>query len=59
MIVAEPRAVLSAPNSKIALGVLGLGRMEVVFEVLDHAVARISVDPQESVVVSDTIEALS
>ena len=29
------------------------------FEVLDHAVARISVDPQESVVVPDTIQALS
>jgi len=29
------------------------------FEVLDHTVARISVDPQESVVVPDTIETLS
>ena len=58
MVVAKPGAVLSAPDSKTALGVLGLGRMEIMFEVLDHAVARISVDPQESVVVSDTIETL-
>ena len=58
MVVAKPGAVLSAPDGEIALGVLGLSRVEVVFEVLDHTIARISVDPQESVVVPDTIETL-
>lgn len=59
MVVAKPCAVPSAPNSKTALGVLGLGGMEVVFEVLDHAVTRISVDPKESVVISNAVETLS
>ena len=59
VVVAKPCAVLSAPNSKTALGVLDLGRMEVMLEVLDHTIARISVDPQVGVVVSDTIETLS
>ena len=59
MVVAEPCAIPSASNSETALGVLDLGRVEVMLEVLYHAVARISIDPQESVVVPDTIEALS
>lgn len=59
MVVAKPSAVLSAPDSKAALGILGLGGMEIMFKVLDHAVARISVDSQESVVVPDAIETLS
>ena len=59
MVVTKSGAVLSTPDSKTALGVLGLGRVEIMFEVLDHTVTRISVDPQESVVVADTIETLS
>ena len=59
VVVAKPCTVLSAPNSKTALRVLDSGRMEVVFEVLDHTIARIPVDPQESVVIPDTIKALS
>jgi len=58
MIVTEPSAVPSAPDSKAVLGVLGLGRIEIMFEVLNHAVARIPVDPQECVIVPDTIETL-
>ena len=59
MVVTKPCAVLSTPNSETTLRVLGLGGVEVVFEVLDHAIARVSVDPQESVVIPDTVEALS
>ena len=59
VVVAKPCAILSAPNSKTALRVLDLGGMEVVFEVLDHTIARIPIDPQESVVIPDTIKALS
>lgn len=59
MIMTKPCAVLSAPDSEAALGVLGLSGMEVVFEVLDHTIARISVDSQKSVVVSNAIETLS
>ena len=59
MIMTKPRAVPSAPDSEAALGVLGLSGMEVMFEVLDHTIARVSVDSQESVVVSNTIETLS
>lgn len=33
--------------------------MKVVFEVLDHAVARIPINPQEGVVIPNTIETLS
>ena len=58
MVMTKPCAVPPTPDSEAALRVLGLVRMEIMFEVLDHAVARISVDPQEGVVVSDTIETL-
>jgi hypothetical protein len=57
--VAKPCAILSTPNSETTFRVLGLGGVEVVFEVLDHAIARVSVDPQEGVVIPDTVEALS
>lgn len=59
MVVTKSRAVFSTLDSETALGVLGLGRMEVVFEILDHAVARIPVDPQKSVIISNTVETLS
>ena len=55
----KPRAVPSTPNSKTTLWVLECGGIEIVFEILDHAVARISVDPQESVIISNAVETLS
>lgn len=57
--MAKPRSIPSAPNSKATLWVWGLGGMEVVFEVLDHTIARIPINPQEGVVIPNTIEALS
>lgn len=59
MVVTKPSAVPSTPDSETALRVLGLGRMEIMFEVLDHTIARISVYPQEGVVISNTIKTLS
>lgn len=59
MVMAKPCAVPPASDSEAALGVLGLSGMEVMLEVLDHTIARISVDSQESVVVSNAIETLS
>ena len=55
----KPCAVLSTPDSETTFGVLSLGGVEVVLEVLDHTVAGISIDPQKSVIISDAVETLS
>lgn len=58
MIVTETRAAHATSDCKAALAILRLRRVEVLLEVRDHTVTGVAVGTEESVVVTDTIQAL-
>ena len=59
MIVAQTRPALPAPYRQTRLLVAGMRRMEVLLQIRNHPIARISVRPQERVIVADAVQALA
>ena len=59
MIMTQPRTALATPNSQTALPILRLSSMEVLLQVPNHLIAWIPIRPQESMVVTNTIQTLS
>ena len=59
MIVAQTRPALPAPYRQTRLLVARMRRMEVLLQIRNHPIARISVRPQERVIVADAVQALA
>ena len=58
MVVRKSRAPLANLDREAALRVLRVGRVEVLLEIRDHAVARVAIRAEECVVVPDAVYAL-
>jgi len=55
MIMRQSRTTLSASNRQAALLILRLRRMEVLLQMSNHLITRITVDPQKRVIISNGI----
>ena len=59
MVVCQTGAVLSAPYCKRSFAVFRVVRIEVFLQIPNHLLAWVTVDPQERVVIGNTIDALA
>lgn len=59
VVVTEPCTTPATPDRQAVFRFFCLRRVKVRFEVMNHAVARITVRAQESVVISDAVETLT
>ena len=59
VVVTEPCTTLAAPNRQTVFRFFRLRGVKVRFEVMNHAVARIAVRPQECMVVANAVETLT
>src|SRR5690348_12653829 len=58
MVVTQPCASPTASDRKTAFRVCSLRRMEVLFQICYHPIARVPIHSQKRVVVSDAVQAL-
>lgn len=59
MVMRQPRAILSTSYCETLLAIFRTGWMEVLVQIRDHAFARIAVGPEECMIVTDGIQALT
>lgn len=59
MVMSQPGPAFPAPNSERGLAILRMVWIEILFEIRDHLFTRVTVNPQEGMVIANAVDTLS